>query len=487
MRDRVHQMKKFILPSLIVVPIFFWVIFITLFFLLPTANAQANDDCQSIFDKELYKCLVESSSCINSCVDKANKAASLSVDGGKVNLECQKNTCDPAKEACDQQVQANYRACLKEEENTSVDAVLKEPSNTKSQEECYRAYQDTEYQCVQTRTSCMWDCPDLDNQKKCSEECETEDRTCSEVASDDLKACLDANSNSSADAVSKPQSPQESPTGVVSSKNLKSLLRAMNEFQAAQAELEKVKAANDPAWEAKNNFANSYQAALKDVPSETELQLKVMRADLEYIKDAAGVPGDIEDLGNYLQGKGLGPSSRAGKVAEVGEGVIEFIDLMNEGESFENAATKATIDTVAPSLFYIFPPLKAADLVATLPDDIMGAVGVPKDHWSRTTTGFLADNSPSAFVELTTTVMVETDTWTNVGGAFQVAWQDLKEAEGVGEKAKATLDLVGTAVGAVPVAIALRTRDQVLAAVELFKMGASGAGQLVSGWFTSPD
>lgn len=273
----------------------------------------------------------------------------------------------------------------------------------------------------------------------------------------------------------------------VSSKDLRALLRAMNEFQYAQAELEKVKAANNPAWIAKKDFANMYKEALEDVPSETELRLKSLRKKLEYIKDAAGAYQDIDDFSNYLQGKGFEASSRAGKVAEVGEGIITFLDLMNEGASFENAATKAAIDTIAPNMFYIFPPLKAADLVATLPDDIMGAIGIPKDHWSRTTTGYLAKNSPTAFVETTTSAMVKTDTWTNVGGAFQVAWDDLKSAEGLGGKAEATLGLVGTTVGAIPVAIAMRTRDQVVTAVEVFKLGAKGAGSFVSSLFTWPN
>ena len=84
---------------------------IALFLPVVRVDAQSKPNCQEIFDRDLYKCLTESTVCINSCVDKANSVGSLTVDAGKVNLECQRNTCDPAKEACDKRVKENFKAC----------------------------------------------------------------------------------------------------------------------------------------------------------------------------------------------------------------------------------------------------------------------------------------------------------------------------------------------------------------------------------------
>ena len=125
-------------------------------------------------------------------------------------------------------------------------------------------------------------------------------------------------------------------------------------------------------------------------------------------------------------------------------------------------------------------------MIATLPDDFLATFGIPKDNLIRVGTGFLADNSPSAFVEITTDAMIKTGNWTNVGGALQVAWDDVQAAEGIGEKAKATLDLVGTAVGAIPVAIVMSIRDEISAV--FFEV--ENAGNLISNissWFTYPE
>jgi len=100
-------MKKIILP------IFFLSLAI-LFFWAPKAGAQS-PDCQKMYDLETYKCLTNSTKCLAECADKARDAMSLTVDGGKVNLECQRNVCDPAKQACDQQAKDNYDVCRFEE------------------------------------------------------------------------------------------------------------------------------------------------------------------------------------------------------------------------------------------------------------------------------------------------------------------------------------------------------------------------------------
>ncbi len=109
--DTLKVMKKMILLGIPHVSILFFAVVASLV-LSPKAFAQINVDCQATYDKELYKCLTDSTKCINSCVDKAEQAASLTVDGGKVNLECRGGICDPAKAACDKEALDSYEACL---------------------------------------------------------------------------------------------------------------------------------------------------------------------------------------------------------------------------------------------------------------------------------------------------------------------------------------------------------------------------------------
>jgi len=103
------MMRKIILSGILCIP--FLVVVISLV-LPPKVYAQINAECFAAYDKELYKCLTDSTKCISSCVDKADEAASLTVDGGKVNLECQRSVCDPAKKACDKGALDSYEACL---------------------------------------------------------------------------------------------------------------------------------------------------------------------------------------------------------------------------------------------------------------------------------------------------------------------------------------------------------------------------------------
>jgi len=111
---------KFWRAGILPILIFFVAVFASLFLITQKTNAQENADCQNTFDKELYKCLVESTTCIDACVDKGRSVMSVSVDGAKVSLECQRNTCDPAKEACDDQVKANYKACKGEAKEAKI-------------------------------------------------------------------------------------------------------------------------------------------------------------------------------------------------------------------------------------------------------------------------------------------------------------------------------------------------------------------------------
>lgn len=114
-------MKKFILSIILIISFFF--------FLPLKADAQTSPNCHEVFNKESNSCLKESTKCIDSCVDKANKVMSLTVDGGKVNLECQRNVCDPASKACDDKAMANFRACqdAKSAQKVSAKVVEKSP------------------------------------------------------------------------------------------------------------------------------------------------------------------------------------------------------------------------------------------------------------------------------------------------------------------------------------------------------------------------
>lgn len=287
------------------------------------------------------------------------------------------------------------------------------------------------------------------------------------------------------------EKPLEKPLVGVSSKDFRELVRVNAEFQQAQADLEKIKANKDQHWEDKKDFARQYKTQLEATSIQitekfqadrknVEETLTILRTDLEQIRDLATVYGDIKDFREYLNGGKFDSYGGIAIVADVGNGITTYIDLIADGVSVEDATTKTTIDTLAPSMFYLFPPLKGADLAAKLPDDILGALGVPEDHWSREATGFLAKNSPSGFVELTTDTMIKTQNWTNMGGALQMAWEDMKTAEGFGEKLNATIDLIGTAVGAVPVAVALGVRDAVFS-------GSQAAVDYISSWFTYPN
>lgn len=118
-------MKKFILPIL-----FFLV---SLFFLPQTLSAQTDLDCRKVYDKEDYKCLGVFNECNKSCVDSAYAGQSLEVDGGKLYNECIKaNDCEGKSRACHDQTQADYRACLgqNDQEDDSEES-NKQPKNAK--------------------------------------------------------------------------------------------------------------------------------------------------------------------------------------------------------------------------------------------------------------------------------------------------------------------------------------------------------------------
>ena len=301
------------------------------------------------------------------------------------------------------------------------------------------------------------------------------------TACEQVRSSCDQSCRESGQADNNSNPPEKSPVGV-SSRDFRALARANAEYQKAQADLEKLKA--------DQIFSDKYNTQLENVFKPTEKPpenyLQAVRENLEWGKEALEVYQAANELQDYLDNAKFESYGRVSLITDVGNGIITFTDLVADGVSVENASTKAIIDTAAPSVFYLFPPLKAADMIATLPDDFLAIFGIPEDNLVRVGTGFLADNSPSAFVEITTDAMIKTGNWTNVGGALQVAWDDVKAAEGLGEKAKATLDLVGTAVGAIPVAIVMNVRDNISAVFS----GVKDAGNIISNissWFTYPE
>ena len=346
--------------------------------------------------------------------------------------------------------------------------------------------QEVEEKCDKPYDACLQ--PAQDAADKCLEGCGVETNqglspdtdacygACEQTRSSCSQTCREAGQ-----AAVISQSPEKPSVGV-SSRDFRALVRANAEYQKAQADLDKLKA--------DQNFSDTYNTELDKVSQQTEKPpenyVQAVREKLEWGKDALEAYQAIDELQDYLDNRKFESYGRVSLITDVGNGLITFTDLVADGVSVENASTKAIIDTAAPSLFYLVPPLKAADMIATLPDDFLATFGIPKDNLIRVGTGFLADNSPSAFVEITTDAMIKTGNWTNVGGALQVAWDDVQAAEGIGEKAKATLDLVGTAVGAIPVAIVMSIRDEISAV--FFEV--ENAGNLISNissWFTYPE
>lgn len=277
--------------------------------------------------------------------------------------------------------------------------------------------------------------------------------------------------------------PSEKLSVGVSSKNFKELARMQNELRQAQAELEKVKQSRDPRWEAKKDFAQQFQNKLQKYPEEQQDTLQIMRDRLEEVKSDAELYQKIKDFRDWFKGTDLDTDSGGmGSAIAVGNDLNDFLDLIADGVSADDAVAKVLIDSTAVDLN---PFVKTADMVATLPDEIMGSLGIPEDHWSRKPTIYLSENSPSSFVGMTTDAMIKTHNFTNVGGALQVAWDDLAKAEGFGEKAQSTIDLVGTAVGALPVAVTMGVRDSISSVFDAVKFGGNAITEIFTYGFGS--
>ncbi len=121
-------MKKFVLLI---------ILFLTaVFFLSQKTNAQTEQDCRKIFDKESYKCLGVSGDCQRKCGEETKRPdGGAYFNSGEVYSKCTKaNDCDGKGRACNEQALANFRACQdarKEAGSGSIEK-NKEPSETEA-------------------------------------------------------------------------------------------------------------------------------------------------------------------------------------------------------------------------------------------------------------------------------------------------------------------------------------------------------------------
>lgn len=270
----------------------------------------------------------------------------------------------------------------------------------------------------------------------------------------------------------------EKPSVGVSSRDFQALVRANAEYQKAQADLEKIKADSDPRWVAKKDF----------VPTNTDSldkTLEKVQGNLERIKDATSASQDVKEVYDFYKIGKFGEYTGLSFTADVANGVITFTDLVDRGVPVAHASTKAFIDTTAPTAFNLFPPLAALDKITTIPDRAMNAIGFnKKDPWRKYTTGLLKKyGSPSSFVETTTEAMVTTQNWLNFVGIYQEMINDVREAEGFGGKSLAVVEFTYTAIGSVPVAVAMSVKDK----VETIISGGKSFVNFVSSWFTYPE
>jgi hypothetical protein len=218
-----------------------------------------------------------------------------------------------------------------------------------------------------------------------------------------------------------------------------------------------------------------------ETESEHTPALQTEREVIEWLKSGLEIYGSVNDFKDFYKNGEFDAYSKLSLGMDVGNGFIVLMDLLNKGVSFEDALTKATLDTGISSAFMLIPLLNVADLAATVPDAILKQLGFDEDGSVRAFTHYLSEHSPSSFIELSTEVMIETGTWTNVVGALRVAIDDVVHAEGGFETLKQTGKFFGTVVGAMPVAIAMEVRDTVGAVVSLGKSVVGAVGD----WLTN--
>ncbi|MEK7592546.1 MAG: hypothetical protein AAB508_04085 [Patescibacteria group bacterium] len=413
-------------------------------------EAVCHESCQSTYDVCTQECKTteifsnDSGDCQNKCdavYDSAYKNISSSCF--KKDLDCRlaivnRDECKGLLNgACDVEIRERctipYDECLqpaKDAGRTCLDACTSGIGMKATADTCFNS-------CEQTQSSCS--------------------ARCREAA-----------------LVNTVNKPPKKPSVGVSSRDFKFLAQMHNQLQYAQAQLDQVKASGDPRLQAKQDSSSTRD-------DDGESLLDKIKEKLDHTKDAASVALDAKELYDFLtQGK-FGSYSGVSFTADVGNGIITFTELVGKGVSIKNATTKATIDAAAPSLFIIFPPLKVADMITTMPDTFMSALGVSKNDPLRQVTNFMKESSaPSSFVQQTTTAMVTTQNWSNMDTILQSTLDDFQSAEGFGEKLVEGFNIIGVAIGAIPVAIALQINDAVSVNISI----GESVVNLVSSLFT---
>lgn len=332
--------------------------------------------------------------------------------------------------------------------------------------------------------------PAQDAADKCLEGCgvETDQRpssgmdacysSCEQTRSSCSQGCREAGE----EAVKKSQ-PSQKPQVGLSSRDFKELAKMMNQLQAAQADLEKIKATNDARWTDKKSKVPDVSTTLQKAPQDV---LEVLKRNFENDRDIATVLQDAEELYGVYKGKKFGGYGPVSAAADAGNSVIDFIELTSEGVPVAHASTKAVLDNTAPSAFMIYPPMYALDKIATMPDRIASAFWLEEKKGLRKYTGIIKEyTAPSSFVEKSTDAMVKTGNWTNFGKIYKDMFQDVRDDHTFSGKAWELVKFGYTAVGSIPVVVTLVLKD----GVEIVFNGINNAGQLisnVSSWFTYP-
>lgn len=278
----------------------------------------------------------------------------------------------------------------------------------------------------------------------------------------------------------------EKPSVGVSSKDFRELVRINAEYQKAKAELEEIKKANDPRYEAKKDFPVEYNAALKG-DEKRKGDLSPLRADLETVHELFSKTNDFIEIEETIESIKKGETGEYGKMDLFTDAVNSFNayhDLRNKGASEKDATTKSILDNFGTSALTLIPVLNAIDLVATTPDFILEIFGVDEGNWSRkyVTDGFIGKFAPSGVVEQTTDLMIEDD-WADIGNALAFGWGKVQSAEGMVDTTYEASKLLAGTIGAVPVAIAQGVSDIVGGGIYI----GEKAVDFVSSWFTYPN
>ncbi len=267
----------------------------------------------------------------------------------------------------------------------------------------------------------------------------------------------------------------------------KELVRA--EFEKAKSDLEKIKQSNDQRWADKKNFAGDYNTRMKkafaDVSPDEADRLKeinqIVRTGAESGRDLLTTAQDVKDY--YTEYRKTGSFSDYGGMgvfSDTAGGMTDFLDMIDEGTSTEDAITRTVLDNYGVSLLTSIPVLKAWDVVASSPDKILKSLGISKKNWSRKATIAVGEVSPSGVIKTTTRLMNE-NSMSDIDNALIYQMGKVRSADGVWNTTVESAKLVAGAVGAFPVATVRAVSDAVGGTIFV---GQKAAG-FVYDWFAN--